>query len=629
VSTEPRAPKPSPHASVPVICALSLVLATCSLLYELLIAQTVTLIAGNMVTWYSLTVGVYLAAMGTGAIVFGARTSRRPWGWPELFRLEIVLSVLGGSAVLLLHGAHSLYLVGHAWSAPAWTAFGFFASAILVTILIGLLTGMELPLLIRLGHQAAGGRNVANRVLGWDYIGALVAGVAFPTLLVPNFPLLTIGFVVASINMAAAVFVLLLCVPSGALRRWGGVVSAVVCGVLGIALWRSPDIEQFILKKYYFYLESAESVRAFLSPLDELPRVVREHSPYQKIDRVHDPHPARYDVLTDAYSTKFQADPNQPTNRYLFLNNALQVSGNYEDIYHEWFAHVPIVIAGQVPREILVMGAGDGLLLRELVKYAEVKRIVHVDLDAMLVRTMATDTVFAAMNDHAFDDPRIETIFADGFQFLRDGSKGTYDAIYLDFPNAEDYNLSRLYSREFYHFVRERLAEDGFVALDAPHMVIEVGHDAFGNPYPMHGGTWGILSNTLRQAGFRTVLPYYSNLESDNPLAYERLVRSEVFQREAPSLATQEDKFNWMLEYVSYFASKLRNSFILARKDVRTPPFEYSAPPVALHVLNAKRFEQSFPAPPSPDALVEARLVNSILRPTLPRPGLGKIHTPW
>ena len=70
----------SSNASVVNVYILSLILSGCSLLYELLIAQTLTLIAGNMVIWYSLTVGIYLAAMGVGAIIFGTPDRSRDWG---------------------------------------------------------------------------------------------------------------------------------------------------------------------------------------------------------------------------------------------------------------------------------------------------------------------------------------------------------------------------------------------------------------------------------------------------------------------------------------------------------------------------------------------------------------------
>ncbi len=88
------------------VLAITLILSACSLLYELLIAQTLSLLAGNTVVWYSLTVGVYLGAMGLGAIMFKPRSSSR--GWDALFTVELLLCGVGAVAVPMIQLAHSL-----------------------------------------------------------------------------------------------------------------------------------------------------------------------------------------------------------------------------------------------------------------------------------------------------------------------------------------------------------------------------------------------------------------------------------------------------------------------------------------------------------------------------------------
>ncbi|MFQ5796994.1 MAG: spermidine synthase, partial [Candidatus Bipolaricaulia bacterium] len=495
----------SPIASVTVVYVLSLILSACSLLYELLIAQTLTLIAGNMVIWYSLTVGTYLAAMGVGAILYGSPTRSRDWG--RLYRVEIMLSLIGASAVILLNFAHFLHLFQTTQGAGTLSTYVFFGLSFTVTFLIGVLTGMELPLLIDLGNELAAGTNVTNRVLGWDYIGALAGGVTFPLFLVPFLELHTIGFVIAALNLLVAVYILrrfLSWAPGATLKTLG---SATFGVALTIAYLAGSHIEQYFLKKYYFYIESGVSLATLFDPLHDMPFVYRESSPYQKIDIVHDP--GRYDILMEAYSTKFTEDRSKPVDRYLFLNGDFQTTSNAEELYHEWFAHVPIIINGKVPERVLVMGAGDGLLHRELLKYDGVKSIVHVDIDHRLVALAKTHPILTALNEHALDDPRVRTVFGDAFQYLRHHPDETYDAIYLDFPAVMDYNLSKLYSREFYHFVKDRLADDGFAALDAPDLYFSSQADGEGRIQSGHGGSWVIHSNTMRLAGFKTILPYY------------------------------------------------------------------------------------------------------------------------
>ena len=162
----------------PVVYAASLILAACSLLYELLIAQTLSLLAANTVIWYSLTVGTYLGAMGLGALIYDARSKRATWD--RLYRIEMLLSVAGAGAVVLIYLAHTVGLYYRVSDMQLAGAVAFFGPSFLMIVVVGILTGIELPLLIQLGNDAAGGKDVTNRVLGFDYLGALIAGLVFP-----------------------------------------------------------------------------------------------------------------------------------------------------------------------------------------------------------------------------------------------------------------------------------------------------------------------------------------------------------------------------------------------------------------------------------------------------------------
>ena len=608
----------SSNASVVNVYILSLILSACSLLYELLIAQTLTLIAGNMVVWYSLTVGTYLAAMGVGAILYGSPD--RPRGWKPLFRVEIMLSLIGASAVLLLDLAHSTYLLFESITVTESIAtFAFFAFSFTLTFLIGILTGMELPLLIFLGNDLAGNRNVTNRVLGWDYIGALAGGVAFPLYMVPFLELHTIGFLIAALNLIVAVYILwrfLAHAPGLVLKKLG---SAAFGVMLVIGYLSSSHIEQFFLKKYYYYPDTFTGLDSLFDPMNDMPKVFRESSPYQKIDIVHIPN--NTDDFIELYSTKFALNDLIPDNYFLFLNGDFQFASNHEELYHEWFAHVPIIINGKVPKRVLVMGGGDGLIHRELIKYNEVESITHVDIDRNLVALAMTHPVLTAINGYSFDDPRVRTIFGDAFQYLREYTGEPYDAIYMDFPDVKDYNLSKLYSREFYHFVRMRLKDDGFAALDTPDVYYGTPTGTNGLP-DKHRGGWSIHSNTMRLAGFKTVLPFYSILEIDNPIAYERLSGQDT-------KAGTGDDMDWRTDYIKEFSEDMQQGFTMLRKDERYGPYKYIDFGIELHVLNEKRFKLSHPKPPKLTGQVDFSQVNSILRPTLPDGMIWYIRSAW
>ncbi len=609
-----------PKASLASVCVLSFILSGCSLLYELLVAQTLSLMAGNMVVWYSVTIGTYLAAMGVGAILCGPPTESEDWS--RLFRVEILLSLVGASAVILLNFGHFFYLFQTTRNSLVLGSVVFFGIWFAITFLIGILTGTELPLLIHLGNKAAAGTKVTNRVLGWDYIGALAAGITFPIYLVPFLDLHTIGFAIAALNLLIAAYILLRFL----FQRPRTILKLAGCGafaaVLVLGCLSARKIEQYALKKYYYYQEASFNLASLIEPMPELPDVFRESSPYQKIDIVRDPDP--YDDFIEHYSSKFFEDPRQPKNHFLFLNGDFQFASNVEEVYHEWFAHVPIIMGGKVPERVLVLGGGDGLIHRELLKYKEIKSIVHVDIDQKLVDLAKTHPILRTMNQGSFHNPRVRSIFMDGFQYLRNYAGKKYDAIYMDFPDVMDYNLSKLYSREFYHFVRKRLADDGFAALDASGLYVLFQRDGTGRPIQIkHSGTWPIHSNTMRLAGFKTVLPFYSILEIDNRFAFDALSAQDT----PTDLA--EDGGAWKDEFLSEFSAQNEHGFIMLRKDRKSRPFKYVDFDVHMYLLNEKRFQLSYPKPPQNSDPIDLSKVNSILRPTLPNGGLWYIRSAW
>ena len=612
--------------TVPELLTITLIVSACSLLYELLIAQTLSLLAGNTVVWYSLTVGAYLGAMGLGAVLVRPRPH---WNaWKSLFAVEVLLSVVGAGAVLVIQFMHTLHL----YLTPTGVGlsmYAFFGVSLVITLAVGILSGIELPLLILIGNDIADSGKLANRVLGWDYIGALLAGVLFPLALVPFLSLHVIGFVTALVNLSIAAYVLRRFVVRdiwGA-ERHVAVAALGVLLVLGIS--RGGDIQQYFLRRYYFHYEATERGSA-VGALSDLPYVRRAYSPYQNIDLFHDPTGYPTDVLLPFYSTKWRDYPDFPGDRFLFLNGDFQFSSSHEESYHEWFAHVPIILNGKVPERVLVLGAGDGLLMRELVKYPTIRSIKHVDLDRTLVELARRDPELRSMNRGALDDPRIETEFGDAFHYMRKSSE-QFDAIYMDFPYAKDYNVSKLYSREFFHFVRERLAEGGFAVLDAPGSSYFGLVDESGGMALVPGGEWQIYYNSMRAAGFDAVVPFRATVESDNPEAIAFLETWEDtpdFMDPRTGQTHPETRAEWIRRTVAQHRNLYREGFMALWRD-EAPPTAYRDPGVKLTILNEQRFGLSFPPRFSPLSEIDPRWVNSILRPTLPANTIWRVRHPW
>ena len=589
-----------------VTYGVALILSTCSLLYELLIAQTLATLAANTVVWYSVTIGLYLAAMGVGALL---HRNSSPLGlWERLFKIEILLTMAGSTAVIVMHFAHTASLT---MDTTIVSASIFFGSALVMIILVGVLTGFELPLLISLGNEASPQRNVANRVLGFDYFGALIAGVGFPLFLLPRFNLFTVGLLTASVNLVVALVTLCWILPEKKQSVARIAIPGLLFFVLIAGLFKTEVVEQYFLKKYYYYLSYPTKSAFLLDSMATRHDVLRVRSRYQQIDLVSDTPSYKGDLLIDAYSTKFLENEKQPRNYGLFLNGDFQLSGKYEEFYHEFFAHVPIALNGRVPDRVLVLGGGDGLLIREILKHDLVQKIVHVDLDNSLIELATTHPILSAINEGALGDPRVHTQIGDAFYFIQNTTE-QFDAIFLDFPYANDYNLSKLYSREFFHFVKKRLTPTGFAALDAPGLRNQ-------------GRLFEIYLNTIVKAGFSDVRPYISSVEVNNPRAREILSNSERWAG-----LSEVDKRREMIRFIARHVHSLRNGFIMMA-DVKRDENLYWDPGVKLHVLNEDRLHRTLRLAKliRQTDLADSKKVNSIFRPTLPLGSVWNIRAAW
>jgi len=596
----------------------------CSILYELLIAQTISWFMSNSVTWYSLVVGVYIGAMGIGAMIYHLRGNRRN-AIDLLYQTEIFLGILGGLSVLLIHAGFILvqYFITTQYTESFSFFFfrtGFLLFCFLIIIGIGMLTGMEIPLFIRMATQKPADKNIYNRVIGVDCLGACVGGMLFPLLLLPFASLLSISFLVAMTNLLCLLFILF------AFRKkvvnFGIRLSICVVMIIGYFYLNSQDhqIEQYFLKKIY-YTKHSESIFKFFSPDDNFPEVERIHSLYQMIDIV-EKYPAEIEPIAqiwcDAYSNKISQGKFYSKRFFLALNKKIQFDSDEEEFYHEYFAHVPIILQKRVPRKILVLGGGDGLLIRELLKHSEVEHITHVDIDKKIVQLSKTRDDLLYLNRGALDDRRVETIIRDGYKYMRN-CKETFDAIYLDFPLACDYNLNKLYSFEFYYFVKKHLRDNGFAVLDIESFT-PLGADSGKESVQ---GRREVYFNTLHAAGFKTILPYGIKLEADNQKAkaglnayYENFMKKQGYKDFlGDGFIKRRDA--WVDEVLQFFPEFQRDGYLMVKKEDQKFDFEYINFKIPLCVLNQKRFKAAFSYFHLFDVKIDQEKINSIMKPTL------------
>jgi spermidine synthase len=421
--------------------------AACGLVYELALVALGSYLLGDTVVQASVVLAVMVFAMGVGSLV-SKRFTDRPAFWFAL--VEGALSVVGGLSVLLLYAAF------------AWLQI-YQPVLVLVAFLIGALIGAEIPLLMtliqRIRRQEAS--SAVADLFAADYVGGLVGGLAFPFLLLPMFGLLEGAIVVGALN-AVVGMAIVLWLFRGELSRRALVVPAValvaVVAVLGAAFVLAGRFE--VSARQALYRD---------------PVVHAERSEYQDI------------VVTENLDG---------SDTRLFLNGDLQFSSLDEYRYHEALVHP--AMAG--PREdVLVLGGGDGLAVRELLEYDDVERVTLVDLDPAVTRLAREDPVFTRLNEDSLDDDRVDVVHTDAFGWLRENAD-RFDVVVADMPDPDDVGTAKLYSVEFYALTRRALADGGRMVVQA------------GSPYFAPEAYWSI-GRGLEEAGLPGT-PYHVDVPS-------------------------------------------------------------------------------------------------------------------
>lgn len=417
------------------------VVATCGLVYELLASTIASYLLGDSVTQFSTVIGFYLFAMGIGS--WCSRYVHKD----ELrlfIRAEILIALIGGWAAALLF---MLFPVVNEFRVALYG----------LVLAIGFLVGLEIPLLMRILKQDFDFRETVSTVLTFDYVGALAASLLFPLILMPFVGMIRTGFLFGLANVGVAI-ALVAIQPKGRrlpIEMLAGllVAASLVVGFIGA-------------ERFQRFAETAS--------IDE-PIIHATSTPYQRI------------VLT-----------RRGDNVSLFLNGNLQFSSLDEYRYHEALV-LPNLGRVANPRNVLVLGGGDGLAAREILRHPNVEAVTLVDLDPAMTQLFRDTPLLAQLNEGSLSDPRMTVINADGFLWVRE-AEGMYDAIVVDFPDPTDFSLGKLYTTSFYRSLRQRLAPGGMVSVQS------------GSPYVAPNAFWTIAA-TLEAAGFET-RPYHAYVPS-------------------------------------------------------------------------------------------------------------------
>lgn len=439
--------QPKPKIIKLVLILSMMVMGGCGLMYEYVLSVLGNYLMGTSYEQIFIIIGIMLFSMGIGSIFQRLITKNLL----EYFLiLEIILGLAGGTSTLIIYWSHA------SWESSEVILYGF-------SFFIGMFIGMEIPILIRINEKYSDSlKTNLSEILTVDYIGSLAGAILFTYVLLVKFSLAKIGFLLGITNTLLALVGL---VAFQGLLKFKKLFSAAIFLVISLLITgfvKSDDWSKKIEQKYF-----------------------RDHIIFSKTSRF------QHIVLT------------KRKNRInLYINGHLQFSSIDEFIYHEYLVHVPMLAVSQ-KKKVLILGGGDGLALREVLKYPEVKEVTLVDIDPVMTQISSTLPELRELNKDAFQDARVKSFSPNALypgpkrditmrsqrptkRFSRkefpvarvslyhldadlfiSRIKDYFDVIIIDFPDPNLIELSKLYSLEFYAKIFHKLNPGGFISIQA------------------------------------------------------------------------------------------------------------------------------------------------------------------
>jgi len=423
------------------------VVAACGLVYELTAAALSSYLLGDSVLQFSTVIGTYLFAMGVGSWLSRYLERQLP---AHFLRIELLVALIGGALPALLFLANA-YTPG---------AFRFLLYALVMVV--GTLVGLEIPLVMRILRRDVQLKELVSQVLTFDYLGALAVSIAFPLLLVPQLGMIRTGLLFGLFNAAIGLWALWLFRHE--IRRIGAHALACVLtlGALLAAFGGANAITSLAEERFY---------------QDRI--VFSATSPYQRI------------IVT-----------RNNLGHRLFLNGNLQFAERDEYRYHEALVH-PVMAAQGAPKRVAVLGGGDGMAVREILKYPSVEAITLVELDPNMTRLFTEHETLAALNGHSLSSPKVKVINTDAFQWLQQRSADgddLFDVIVVDFPDPTNFAIGKLFTNAFYALLEQRLSPAGYAVVQTT------------SPLIARKSFWTVVQ-TIESVGL-TATPYHANVPS-------------------------------------------------------------------------------------------------------------------
>ncbi len=382
-----------------------LVVALCGIVYELIIGTISSYLLGNSVYQFSLTIGFFMFAMGVGSLIskyFDEQYVR------NFIIIEIAIALIGGICSILLFMAFPFVRIMYEL---------VMYSLILV---IGALVGMEIPILTTLLAKRASMKESIANVMSLDYLGALIGSVSFPLLLLPVLGLVQSSFAIGLINILIAIVNVVIFrhyLPNA--KRMLIVCISILVLLISCVVYGSY-ITRYAEKHLYF---------------DQV--IYSKQTQYQKL------------VVTRSTTNR---------EHRLYIDGHIQFGSRDEYRYHEYLVHPALAIEGS-KKNVLILGGGDGLAAREILKHPDVELIHLVDIDPEMVRIGRELPILSRLNKKSLYSEKLTSYAQDAFSFINQAGI-LYDRIIIDMPDPHNEAINKLYSREFYTMIKRRMAPE-------------------------------------------------------------------------------------------------------------------------------------------------------------------------
>ena len=305
-------------------------------------------------------------------------------------------------------------------------------------------------------------KKLVARVLALDYVGALVASLLFPIFLVPRLGLNRTSLLFGMLNAGVGI--------------WGTWLLENLIKNRDLNILRIKGFIILILLVIAFI--KADTLTTLAEDALFVDNIIyAKSSSYQRI------------VVTKG-----------KTGYSLFLNGNLQFNSFDEDRYHEALVHPAFAAFGKEAKRILVLGGGDGLAVREVLKYGSVESVTLVDLDPMMTQISKSVPALGELNKNSLSDARVSVVNNDAFVWLDQTDAAPFDVAIVDFPDPNNFALGKLYTTRFYNLLKKKLKPDSSVVIQTT------------SPLIARKSFWCIIK-TLEASGFQ-VKPYNTTVPS-------------------------------------------------------------------------------------------------------------------